>query len=191
MQIILGSTSRYRRELLERLRLPFECLAPQVDEEPYKNSGASPDSIASVLAIAKAESLAGLRPHAAIIGSDQVVDCDGEVIGKPGSIEAAIEQLERLSGREHRLITAVAVWCGYHTQLHVDSTLLVMRELSRSEIERYVERDQPLDCAGAYKIESLGITLFDAIESSDQTAIVGLPLIATTRMLRQLGRDLP
>ncbi len=191
MQLVLGSTSRYRRDLLSRLRLPFECLAPPVDEEPYKNSGASPSSIAAVLAVAKAESLSGIRPEAVIIGSDQVIDCDGEVLGKPGTPEAAIEQLERLSGREHRLITAVAVWHRYHTQLAVDSTLLVMRDLSRSEIERYVAHDQPLDCAGSYKIESLGITLFDAIESSDQTAIVGLPLIATTRMLRQISWDLP
>lgn len=191
MQLILGSTSRYRRDLLSRLGMPFECRPPQVDEEPYKRSGASPDSIAAVLAVAKAESLIGLAPNAAIIGSDQVVDLDGEVLGKPGSRENAIAQLERLSGRTHRLVTAIAVWRDYHTQLYVDSTNLFMRDLTRREIERYVDRDQPLDCAGSYKIESLGISLFESIDSSDQTAIVGLPLIALTRMLRQLGVELP
>lgn len=191
MRIILGSTSRYRRELLSRLRFDFECHAPPVDEEPYKRSGASPVSIASVLAVAKAESLIGLDPDAVIIGSDQVVDLDGEVLGKPGTPAAAIEQLEQLAGREHRLITAVAIWHQYRTQLYVDSTLLVMRELTREEIARYVALDDPCDCAGSYKIESLGISLFDAIESSDQTAIMGLPLIAVTRLLRAAGIDLP
>ena len=189
--LILASTSSYRRELLQRLRLTFRCLAPQVDEEPYKISGANPSSIAAVLAVKKAESLSGIAPGAVIIGSDQVVDCDGELLGKPGTTARAIEQLEQLAGREHRLITGVAVWHRFRTQLYVDHTTLVMRRLTRAEIERYVALDQPLDCAGSYKIESLGITLFEAIESTDQTAIVGLPLIAVTTMLRQLGIELP
>ncbi len=191
MNLILASTSKYRRELLERLRLPFRCLAPGVDEEPFKNSGAAPASIATYLARLKAESLSGFDPDAVIIGSDQVAELDGEVLGKPGSVENAVAQLERLAGREHRLITAIAIWHRFRCQLHVDTTTLVMRRLNREEIERYVALDRPFDCAGSYKIESLGISLFEAIESSDQTAIVGLPLIAVTTMLRQLGFRLP
>lgn len=191
MQLILASTSKYRRELLARLRLPITSLAPQIDEEPFKNSGASPASIASVLARMKAESLSGFDPDAVIIGSDQVAEVDGQVLSKPGTVSKAIEQLERLSGREHRLYTGLAIWHRFRCQLHLDTTTLCMRQLERAEIERYVALDQPLDCAGSYKIESLGISLFEAIESSDQTAIVGLPLIAVSTMLRQIGFDLP
>lgn len=191
MKLILASTSKYRRELLARLGLPFHGFAPGVDEEAFKESGATPASIAAVLARLKAESLSGFDPDAVIIGCDQVAELDGEVIGKPNSVAAAIAQLERLAGREHRLFTGVAVWHRYHCQLHVDTTSLVMRRLARDEIERYVAHDRPLDCAGAYKIESLGISLFESIESSDQTAIVGLPLMAVSTMLRQIGFKLP
>lgn len=191
MHLILASTSKYRRELLERLRLSFRCFAPDVDEEPFKDCGAAPASIAAVLARLKAESLAGLDPEAVVIGSDQVAELEGEVLGKPGTAENAVAQLERLAGRQHRLFTAVAIWHRFRCQLHVDTTTLAMRNLSRAELERYVAADRPLDCAGSYKIESLGISLFDAIETSDQTAIVGLPLMAVTTMLRQIGFKLP
>lgn len=191
MELILASTSKYRRELLARLRLPFRSLAPDVDEAPFKDCGAAPASIAAVLARLKAESLSGLDPDAVVIGSDQVAEVDGQVLGKPSSVEAAVAQLERLAGREHRLFTGVAIWHRYHCQLHVDTTTLVMRRMIREEIERYVAQDRPLDCAGSYKIESLGISLFESIESSDQTAIIGLPLIAVTTMLRLIGFKLP
>lgn len=191
MNLVLASTSRYRRELLERLNLPFRALAPQVDEDQFKNDGLEPSTIASLLAVAKAESLITLAPEAAIIGSDQVVDFNGELLGKPGTVRDAMDQLSRLSGRQHRLITAVAVWHDHRTRLHIDVTTLQMRSLTSSAIERYVAADLPVDCAGSYKIESLGISLFESIEASDQTAITGLPLLRLVSMLNECGMEVP
>ncbi len=191
MEIVLASTSKYRRELLERLGLRFRCLAPAVDESELQEQDLDPATIASLLAIAKAESLIGLAPDAAIIGSDQVVDLDGQLLGKPGSHEAAVEQLQRMAGREHRLITAVAVWHQYRTRLHIEVTKLQMRPLFRHEIERYVAFDKPFDCAGSYKIESQGIALFEQIETQDHTAIIGLPMLETVAMLRCCGAQIP
>jgi septum formation protein len=189
--IILASTSRYRRSLLERLGIPFRCLSPLVNEDSFKAARLDPVSLAATLAIAKAESLAKLDPDSVVIGSDQVAALGDEVLGKPGSKKNAVEQLVRLSGQTHRLITAVAVTHLFQTRLHVDVTELRMRPLDRSVLERYVERDDPIDCAGAYKIESQGIALFEAIQSSDQTAIIGLPLIAVVSMLDRCGVAVP
>jgi septum formation protein len=191
VDIVLASTSKYRRELLERLGLEFRCLAPAVDETQYQQQGLDPATVASLLAIAKAESLIGLAPDAVIIGSDQVVDLDGELLGKPGSTEGAIAQLQKMAGREHRLITAVAVWHEYRTRLHIEITKLQMRRLFRHEIERYVAFDNPVDCAGSYKIESQGIALFERIETQDHTSIIGLPLLETVAMLRNCGLQIP
>lgn len=189
--IVLASTSRYRRELLERLRLPFRCLAPMVDEDTFKQADSDPASVAAALAIAKAESVTRMTPDAIVIGSDQVVDFNGRILGKPGSAFRAIEQLARLSGREHRLITAVAICYSGRTWLHLDETRLNMRTLSPAAIARYVDLDQPLDCAGSYRIESLGISLFDAIDTHDFTAIIGLPLMTVTDLLMQIGIEVP
>lgn len=190
--LVLGSTSPYRRELLARLRVPFDVLGPDVDEEALQRSGAEPSSIALRLAVAKAASVAAKRSDAFVIGSDQVVDLDSEILGKPGDEVRAREQLARLQGRTHRLVTAIALRAPDGTlRTHVDVHRMTLRSLGAAEIERYVAAEQPLDCCGAYKIESLGIALFERIEGDDFTAIPGLPLIALGRLLRESGFEVP
>jgi septum formation protein len=190
--LVLGSTSPYRRELLARLRVPFDVLAPDVDEEALQRSGAEPSSIALRLAVAKAASVAAKRSDAFVIGSDQVVDLDSEILGKPGDEARAREQLARLQGRTHRLVTAIALRAPDGTiRTHVDVHRMTLRALGAAEIERYVAAERPLDCCGAYKIESLGIALFERIEGDDFTAIPGLPLIALGRLLRESGFEVP
>ncbi len=191
MGLILASTSKYRAELLQRLGVSFQTVAPDVDEQAARRPEWSPAEVASELARMKAGSVAQRFPEDVIIGSDQVAECHGEILGKPGSRAAAIRQLEKLAGRDHTLWTAVAVIAPKGTMTHRDRTQLQMRSLSRAEIERYVDYDQPLDCAGSYKLESRGITLFEAIITNDHTAITGLPLIFVTTALRQCGFPVP
>ncbi len=191
MDVILASTSPYRRALLDRLGIPFRSLAPEVDEDAYKAGGLSPLALAEVLALAKARSLSDARPDSIVIGSDQVASLDDLPLGKPGSVASAEAQLSAMSGRSHELITAVAVRHRGETIAHTDVTTLTMRRLSADEIRRYVEADRPLDCAGSYKLESRGIALFERVVSDDHTAIVGLPLIAVTTILRSLGVRVP
>jgi septum formation protein len=147
--------------------------------------------LARLLATEKVNSLISQHPLDTIIGGDQVVDLDGMILGKPTTVHAAIDQLIELSGRSHRLATAVAVWDEGRLNTHVDITTLTMRTLELSAIRRYVEADQPLDCAGSYKLESRGIALFERIETADYTAIIGLPLMALTSMLRGVGYVIP
>lgn len=189
--LVLASTSPYRRALLSRLGLPFQCRDPRVDEDGYKSLVVEPRALAERLAVAKATSVAADEPGCTIIGGDQLVAIDGRVLGKPLTAERAAAQLESLAGQTHALITAVAVWHDGEVDLHVDTTRLRMRPLAREEIERYIAADQPLDCAGSYKIESRGIALFESIESADQTAISGLPLLALATMLRRRGYAIP
>ncbi|QDU65549.1 Maf family protein [Engelhardtia mirabilis] len=191
MQIILASTSPYRRALLERLGLEFDCVAPDVDEDAYKSRGLEPRELAQTLARAKAASVAELYPEAVVIGSDQVCALDSEVLSKPGSPARAAAQLERLAGRTHRLVTAVAIQRGGERRAWTDVATLTMRALTRAAIERYVAVDDPVDCAGAYKLEQRGIALFEQIACDDHSAITGLPLIATVRILGDFGIDLP
>lgn len=189
-RLILASTSIYRRELLERLRLPFETARPEVDENP--RPGESPIALAERLAIAKAGAIAEREPAASVIGSDQVAELDGRPLGKPGTRDGALAQLGAMSGRAVHFRTAVCVRHGEHApRLAIDTTTVRFRSLSFAEIERYVDAEQPLDCAGSFKSEGLGITLFDAIETIDPTALIGLPLIATARLLREAGFVLP
>ncbi|MED5619511.1 Maf family nucleotide pyrophosphatase [Ideonella sp. BN130291] len=188
-RLILGSTSRYRRELLERLRLPFEVVAPQVDETPQR--GESPAALALRLALAKARAVAQAHPDAIVIGSDQVADLDGQPIGKPGNHERAVEQLRAMSGRLVVFQTAVALArqsTGYERVLLAPVSVR-FRVLADAEIEHYLRTEQPYDCAGSAKCETLGIALLDAIESDDPTALVGLPLIRTCALLREAGLD--
>ena len=188
--LVLASTSRYRRELLARLRLPFEVDKPDVDETPL--AGEAPHDLALRLAMAKAEAVAALHPGSRVIGSDQVATFDGHLLGKPGHRSAAIDQLRRMSGREVVFLTAVAVAReDADTTAEIDRTVVRFRSLSDDAIERYVDAEQPFDCAGSFKCEGLGIVLFEAIDSSDPTALIGLPLIATARLLRQAGFTLP
>jgi septum formation protein len=189
--LILASTSRYRRALLERLGLPFQCVGPHVDES--RREAESPRILASRLARAKAEAVARDHPQATVIGSDQVAARREELLGKPGSVEACRDQLRRSSGRSVLFLTAVHVIDGSTgtTQSHVDETRVHFRELSDDEIDRYIERDQPLDCAGGFKAESLGIALFERIESTDPTALTGLPLAWLCQALRRAGWRVP
>lgn len=189
--LVLGSTSRYRRELLDRLRLPFLVAAPEVDETPL--AGEQPDAVARRLALAKARAVAQRYPEAVVIGSDQVADLDGEPLGKPGDHGRATEQLRRMRGRTVVFQTAVAVVClDAGLQLHDLAPVRVeFRDLSDAQIERYLQAEQPYDCAGSARSEGLGIALLEAIHSDDPTALVGLPLIRTCRMLRAAGLRLP
>ncbi|MFX1679500.1 Maf family nucleotide pyrophosphatase [Mitsuaria sp. CC2] len=187
--LVLGSTSRYRRELLERLRLPFETAAPDVDETPLPAE--APEALARRLALAKARAVAKRFPQALVIGSDQVADLDGRPIGKPGTHERAVEQLRAMRGRTVVFQTALAVVCeatGFVAQ-DLAPVRVRFRELSDDAIERYLRAEQPYDCAGSAKAEGLGIALLDAIESDDPTALIGLPLIRTAALLRQGGLD--
>jgi septum formation protein len=187
----LGSTSRYRRELLERLNLPFEVAAPDVDETPLP--GEAPRELALRLALAKARAVAQQHPGAVVIGSDQVADLGGEPLGKPGQHERAVQQLRRMRGQTVVFQTAVAVVCaatGFE-QVELAPVEVRFRDLSDEEIERYLRAEQPYDCAGSAKSEGLGIALLDAIHSDDPTALIGLPLIRTCRMLRAAGLVLP
>lgn len=189
--LVLGSTSRYRRELLARLGLPFDVAAPAVDETPRPDE--APRALALRLALAKARAVAGLHPQAIVIGSDQVADLDGEPLGKPGNHERATAQLRRMRGKTVVFHTAVAVVCqdcGFEL-VDLAPVRVRFRDLSDDEIERYLRAEQPYDCAGSAKSEGLGIALLDAIDSDDPTALIGLPLIRTCRMLRAAGLVLP
>lgn len=186
-QLILGSTSVYRRELLGRLRVPFDVVSPDVDETPQP--GEAPRNLALRLARAKANAVADLHPRAVVIGSDQVADLDGEPLGKPGTHDRATAQLRRMRGKSVVFQTAVAVVCratGYE-QVDLSAVNVVFRDLSDLEIENYLRAEKPYDCAGSAKSEGLGIALLDAIHSDDPTALVGLPLIRTCQMIRAAG----
>ncbi len=187
--LILGSTSRYRRELLERLRLPFEVCAPHVDESPLPQE--TPGELAKRLALAKAQAIAQRFPKAIVIGSDQVADLNGIALGKPGTHERATEQLRAMSGQTVVFHTALAVVCEESGFTAQDTALVStrFRSLSAAEIESYLQAEQPYDCAGSAKSEGLGISLLAAIDSDDPTALIGLPLIRTCEMLRQAGLD--
>ena len=188
--LVLASTSRYRRELLARLDLPFEVDRPEVDETPLR--GESPAATAGRLAEAKARAVAARHPGAWVIGSDQVADLDGLALGKAGGRDPALAQLEACSGRRVVFQTALCLLRhGEPPRAALDRTEVVFRTLRRDEILRYLDAEQPYDCAGSFKCEGLGITLFDAIHSQDPTALVGLPLIALSRALREAGYRLP
>jgi septum formation protein len=187
--LVLASTSRYRRELLARLRLPFDVQSPQVDETALPDE--TPQALARRLALAKAQAVAALRPQAVVIGSDQVADLDGQALGKPGTHQRAVEQLRRMRGRKVLFHTAVAVVRrdrGF-VQDALCSVAVSFRDLGDDEIEHYLRTEQPYDCAGSAKCETLGIALLSSIDSDDPTALIGLPLIRTSELLRRAGID--
>ena len=188
--LILGSTSRYRAELLGRLRVPFQSVAPTVDETPLP--GESPAPLALRLALAKARDVAQRFPEAVVIGSDQVADLSGTPLGKPGTHERAVAQLQRMRGQTVVFQTAVAVVClssGFE-EVDLAPVRVVFRDLSDTDIERYLRAETPYDCAGSAKSEGLGIALLERIDNDDPSALVGLPLIRTCRMLRAAGVSL-
>jgi septum formation protein len=185
--LVLGSSSRYRRELLSRLNVPFEVAAPDVDETPLP--GEAPLALAQRLALAKAQAVAAQFPHAVVIGSDQVADLHGQPLGKPGSHERATEQLRMMRGHTVIFQTALAVVrqdTGF-VQQDVAAVRVVFRDLNDAEIESYLRTEQPYDCAGSAKSEGLGIALLERIDNDDPTALIGLPLIRTARMIRAAG----
>ena len=188
-RLILGSTSRYRRELLTRLRLPFEVEAPGVDETP--RPGEAPAALAQRLALEKARAVAARHPRDVVIGSDQVADLAGEPLGKPGDHARAVAQLQRMSGQRVVFQTALAVVrqdTGFEA-VDLAAVSVTFRTLSDTEIETYLRLDEPYDCAGSARSESLGVALLSAIDSDDPTALVGLPLIRTCALLRAAGLD--
>jgi len=186
-RLVLASTSRYRSELLQRLRLSFTVRAPGVDEEAMPDE--APRALALRLALAKADAVADLDRDAVVIGSDQVAELDGIAIGKPGDHARAVAQLQTMRGRTAVFHTAIAVACmesGFRAA-EVASVTVRFRDYSDAEIEHYLRTEQPYDCAGSAKAETLGIALLEAIESDDPTALIGLPLIRTCALLRQAG----
>ena len=189
-RLILGSSSPYRRELLQRLRISFDALAPDVDETPLPDE--APRALAERLALAKARAVASAFPHAVVIGSDQVADLNGAALGKPGNHERAVAQLRRMRGETVIFQTAVAVVClesGFE-RASVAEVRVKFRDLGDDEIEKYLRAEQPYDCAGSAKSEGLGIALLESIDSDDPTALIGLPLIRTCELLRAAGVDL-
>jgi septum formation protein len=188
--LILGSTSPYRRELLERLRLPFDVQRPEVDETPLDNE--TPVALAQRLAMAKAQAVAQRFPQAIVIGSDQVADLHGQPLGKPGDHPKAVAQLQRMRGQTVVFQTAVAVVCqatGF-AQCELSQVKVVFRDFSDESLQHYLHTEQPYDCAGSAKSEGLGIVLLARIDNQDPTALVGLPLLLTCRLLRAAGMPL-
>ena len=186
--LVLGSTSPYRRELLARLGLPFRVAAPGVEEAP--RAGEAPAVLAQRLAALKAAAVARAHPEDWVIGADQAADCEGALLGKPGTPERARAQLAACSGRVVTFHTAVQLARhGAPGEAHLDRTRVVFRQLSAAEVARYVELDSPLDCAGSFRAEGLGVALLERIESEDPTALVGLPLIWLAAALRRAGFD--
>jgi septum formation protein len=184
---VLGSSSRYRFELMARLRIPFDVSAPNVDETPL--TGEAPQALALRLALAKARAVAALHPEAVVIGSDQVADLAGQPLGKPGNHARAVAQLRQMRGQTVIFQTALAVVClasGFE-EVDLAKVRVVFRDLSDEEIEAYLLAEQPYDCAGSAKSEGLGIALLESIDNDDPTALIGLPLIRTARLLRQAG----
>jgi septum formation protein len=188
-RLILASGSPYRRALLERLGVPFVCDSPDIDES--RRHGEDPAQLATRLASEKASAVAARHAGSVVIGSDQVASLDGRVLGKPGTAENAVRQLTDCSGRAVEFLTSVCVIDGRldhrDPDLHMDITRVMFRPLDQQEIRRYVDRDRPLDCAGGFKSEGLGIALFERIDSLDPTGLVGLPMIWLSRKLIQLG----
>ncbi len=189
--LILASSSSYRKAQLAQLGLQFRSIAPQVDEAKIQTQISEPARLAQTLAELKAEAVQALYPDATILAGDQLVSLDDQIFGKPGTKKAAVTQLLSLSGRTHTLITAVCILRQKERMYHVDKTQLTVRALSADAVNRYVERDNPIDCAGSYKFEQGGIVLFERVQSEDPTAITGIPLIAVVRMLTDLGYTVP
>lgn len=189
--LILASTSRYRKALLEKLGLPFQCASPEVDETPMP--GESAEALVCRLAHAKAMAIAERHDHGLVIGSDQVCVCDGQILGKPGTVENAVAQLMRAQGRRVTFLTGLCVIdaASGHAEQIVEPFTVHFRNLEEAAIRRYVAAEQPLDCAGSFKCEGMGIVLFEALEGRDPNALIGLPLIALIDLLGHHGLHLP
>ncbi len=194
-RIILASTSKYRKELLSRLGHNFECISPNVDEDVFKSKIDDPVLLAETLGREKALAVLNQakmeNKHAVIIGSDQLAECDGVRLSKPKTMEKAIDQLIFLNGKTHRLITSYTVAFNDELKTKTNMTTLTMRNLSIEQIKNYLSCDVPFDCAGSYKLELNGISLFSKIDTSDHSAIIGLPLISLGNVLNEIGVTTP
>ena len=190
MDLILASTSPYRRELLQRLGMPFQCISPDVDEIALADE--QPQDLAGRLALQKAQAVSPAYPGSLVIGSDQVAALDGKLLGKPGTHSAAFEQLQNCSGREVHFFTGVALVCASSglVSTHVEPFKVRFRNLQEAQIENYLRREEPYDCAGSFKCEGLGIVLFEQLNGNDPTSLQGLPLIALTTMLLNCGEKI-
>jgi septum formation protein len=189
--IILASSSPYRKALLERLAITFDCISPDVDEDRYKSEINDPIELAEVLGKVKAQVIAEKYPECIVIGSDQLGHLDGKILGKPHNHENAFKQLKNMQGKEHQLITSVSISYKNEISTFTNITRLKMKELSDEQINFYLRKDKPFDCAGSYKLELCGIGLFESIQTDDQTAIIGLPLLQTAQELNKLGVVIP
>ena len=190
-KIILASTSIYRKQQLERLVSEFETMSPNVDEAPLKASASDHETLSRQLSELKANAIAVDNPDAIVIGGDQVASFNHTILSKPVTKENAFRQLQSLSGQTHQLITSLAIFYKGQSFVHTCKALMQMRKLSDDQIRRYIDKDDPLKCCGAYRIESLGIGLFERIHCDDHTSIVGIPLLWTAKQLSQLGVDIP
>lgn len=190
-KIILASASKYRKELLERLGIDFECIPADIDEDSFKDKISDPEELAKTLAFEKAKVVFDQYPDAIVIGSDQLGYIDNTVLGKTGSFEGSVEQLKLLSGKSHQLLTAYCVMDSVRSVLKLNKTTLKMKNLNDLQIKNYLSADNPFDCAGSYKLELKGISLFEHIDTSDHTSIVGLPLIELGLDLQEFGLVIP
>jgi septum formation protein len=189
-RLILASTSPYRRALLERFKVPFECIAPEVDESTY--SGEAHEALAQRLALEKCQRVSERYPDAWVIGSDQVASSNGRLFGKPGNHQTALEQLRALSGQTLHLLTAMCVWNPVERKMYsvLDRTQLHYASLEDAVLESYLLAEKPYDCAASSKIETLGIALLEGMQTEDPTAVIGLPLIALSKLFRAAGVEL-
>lgn len=190
-KIILASSSPYRKALLERLGLAFDCVSPDVDEDAFKEKIPDPVELAERLALEKALAVQARHPDAIVIGSDQLLSFEGQNLGKAGSLEKAFTQLKMLSGKTHRLITSYCIISSAGKHVETNITTLKMRDLRDEVIKNYLRADNPIDCAGSYKLELKGISLFEKVETDDHTAIIGLPLLSVGNELTRLGVEIP
>ncbi|MCX7554536.1 Maf family protein [Marinicella sp. S1101] len=187
--LVLASSSKYRATLLKRLSIPFQAVSPDIDETPLAQE--QPKQLVSRLSMEKAQALSKQFPQATLIGSDQVCVAGADICGKPITAERAVEQLQSFSNSCITFFTGLCVLAPGQCLTHVDATKVTFRNLERAELERYVDKEQPLDCAGSFKVEGLGVSLFEQISSDDPTALMGLPMIKMCEFLRQLGYQLP
>ncbi len=186
MKIILASQSPYRKQLLENLGLEFSVCAPELNEDDFKSKESDPKNLCRLLAYEKAHSLIKKYPKHVIIGSDQLVSFESEILNKPETPKNAIDQLLKLSGKTHRLYTSICVLKGGEIFENINITELKMRDLTKDQVVSYIQKDNPIDCAGSYKLEKAGITLFETINTSDHSAIIGLPLMELTHILLKI-----
>jgi len=188
MKLILASTSPFRKKQLEQMGLDFQTDSPPFDEETFKNKSLTPRDLAETLACEKAKSLRKKYPdQTPILGGDQLVHLKGKILGKPQEHARATQQLLKLQGQTHELITSICIYYKGQSHIHTNITKMTMRKLSQKSIESYLLRDQPYNCAGSYKIENCGIQLFEKIETDDFTSIIGIPLIGLTHLIKDLG----